>query len=136
MSKITGGCACGAVHFETEAEPMMAGHCQCRKCQTLSGAGHATFAAFPAAAVKLSGALVAWSYTADSGNQATRRHCPVCGTQVVGETAGMPGVLALNLTTMDGATGIVPAMVFFNGKAQPWDLLDPALPKFPGMPPM
>ena len=76
MTKYSGGCACGAVRYETDADPIMAGHCQCRKCQTLSGAGHMTFAAFPAAAVKVTGQLVPWSYTADSGNTATVRGTP------------------------------------------------------------
>jgi len=136
MAKYTGGCACGAVRFETDADPIMAGHCQCSKCQTLSAAGHSTFAAFPAAAVKVTGTLVAWSYTADSGNTATRNHCPVCGTQVTGGTSGMKDIVALNLTTMDDPSGIMPGMVFFHAKAQPWDVLDATLPTFPGMPPM
>ena len=136
MTKYSGGCACGAVRYETDADPIMAGHCQCRKCQTLSGAGHMTFAAFPAAAVKVTGQLVPWSYTADSGNTATRNRCAVCGTQVTGGNSGMKELMGLNLTTMDDASAITPGMVFFHANARPWDLLDPALPTFPGMPPM
>lgn len=136
MTKYSGGCACGAVRYETDADPIMAGHCQCTKCQTLSGAGHVTFAAFPAAAVKVTGQLVPWNYTADSGNTATRNRCAVCGTQVTGGTSGMPDLMGLNLTTMDDASGITPGMVFFHSKAQPWDSVDPKLPTFPGMPPM
>lgn len=26
---ITGGCICGVLRYEIDAEPMMAGHCQC-----------------------------------------------------------------------------------------------------------
>lgn len=136
MTKYSGGCACGAVRYETDADPIMAGHCQCRKCQTLSGAGHMTFAAFPAAAVKVTGQLVPWSYTADSGNTSTRNRCAVCGTQVTGGNSGMKELMGLNLTTMDDASAITPGMVFFHANARPWDLLDPALPAFPGMPPM
>ena len=136
MSKYEGGCACGAVRFSTDAEPMMAGHCQCRHCQQLSGAGHSSFAAFPEAAVDMKGKVKYWDYIADSGNTATRGHCPTCGSMVAGKTSGMAGVVALNLTSLDDPSKIIPKMVFFHGKANAWDHLDASLPRFPGMPPM
>ena len=136
MAKYEGGCACGAMRFATDTEPMMAGHCQCRHCQMLSGAGHASFAAFQEANVEITGKLVFWDYKADSGNTASRGHCPTCGSMVAGKTSGMPGVVALNLTSLDDPSKIEPQMVFFNGKGQAWDHLDASLPKFPGMPPM
>jgi hypothetical protein len=29
----TGGCSCGAVHYEISGEPVVMNHCQCRDCQ-------------------------------------------------------------------------------------------------------
>lgn len=136
MAKFEGGCACGAVRYATDADPVMAGHCQCRHCQQLSGSGHTSFAAFPAAAVDVRGEIKYWSYTADSGNEASRGHCPVCGAMVFGKTSGMKDILAVQLASLDEPSAVTPQMVFFNGRAQSWDHLDPALPKFPGMPPM
>lgn len=136
MPKYTGACACGAVTVKTDADPMMAGHCQCSKCQTLAGAGHSTFAAFPEPAVTVSGPLTSWTYIADSGHTATRNRCTTCGTQMTSGTTGMPAVVALNLTTLQDPNAIKPAMVFFHDKALAWDTLDPALPTFPGMPQM
>ncbi len=135
-AKFTGGCACGAVRVEIDADPVMAGHCQCGKCQALSGAGHSTFAGFPSAAVRVSGAMQSWTYVADSGNTAHRDRCPACGSPVTSGSSGMPGITAINLSTLDDSTGINPGMVFFSSRAKPWDLIDPALPGFPGMPPM
>jgi hypothetical protein len=34
--KYTGGCNCGAIRYEIESEPVMAGHCQCRDCQRMT----------------------------------------------------------------------------------------------------
>ena len=43
MSKlIEGGCLCGAVRYEANAEPAFAVHCYCRQCQRITGAGHAS----------------------------------------------------------------------------------------------
>ena len=136
MTKYSGGCACGAVRYETDADPLVAGQCQCGKCQTLAGAGHSTFAVFPAAALKLTGALAAWTYFADSGNTVTRNRCAICGTPATTYNSGMKEMVGLSLTTMDDASGIAPGWVAFHAKAQPWDMLDPKLPTFPGMPPM
>ncbi|MFN0113154.1 MAG: GFA family protein [Paracoccaceae bacterium] len=135
-AKYTGSCACGAVRVEIDADPVMAGHCQCGKCQGLSGAGHSTFAGFPTPAVHVRGAMDSWSYTADSGHTATRSRCKVCGAPVVSGTTGMPGITAVNLPTLDDSTGVTPGIVFFHARAQSWDMLDPALPAFPGMPQM
>ena len=136
MAKYEGGCACGAVRYETEADPIMSGHCQCRKCQQLSGTGHASFAAFPAAAVKTTGKLKYWDYTADSGNTASRGHCPTCGSMVMGKTSGMKEMVAIQLASLDDPSKVKPMMVFYNAKAQAWDTLDAGLKRFPGMPPM
>lgn len=136
MAKYSGGCACGAVRYETDAEPIMAGHCQCGKCQKLSGAPHSSFAAFPAPAVKMTGQLNYWSYTADSGNVATRGHCPDCGSQILGKTSAMKDLVALQLTSLDNPAAITPQMAFFTASAQPWDHMPESLAKFPGMPPM
>jgi hypothetical protein len=136
MAKYEGGCACRAVHYETDAEPIVAGHCQCRHCQRLSGAGHLTFAAFPEPAMKITGEIKYWDYKADSGNTATRGHCPTCGSMLLGKTSGMPGAIGINLTSLDDPSKIQPQMVFFSAMGQIWDQIDPALPKFPGMPPM
>jgi hypothetical protein len=136
MAKYQGGCACGAVRYETDADPVMAGHCQCGKCQKLSGTGHASFAAFPAAAVTLTGKLKFWDYTADSGNTASRGHCPECGSMVAGKTSGFKDMIAIQLASLDDPSKVTPQMIFYNAKGQPWDHLDASLMKFPGMPPM
>jgi hypothetical protein len=136
MAKFEGGCACGAVRYSTDADPIMSGHCQCRKCQQLSGTGHASFAAFPAPAVKVKGDVKFWSYKADSGNQASRGHCPTCGSMVLGKTSGFPDMIAVQLASLDNPSKITPQMVFYHAKAQPWDHVDSKLQSFPGMPPM
>ncbi len=136
MAKYEGGCACGALRYSTDADPMMSGHCQCRKCQQLSGTGHASFAAFPAAALSVKGRVEYWSYTADSGNTASRGHCPTCGSMVLGKTSGFKDMMAVQLASLDDPAKVTPQMVFYNATAQPWDHVDPGLQRFPGMPPL
>ena len=136
MAKLDGGCACGAVRVSVESDPMMVAHCQCGKCQKLSGGGHSSFAAFPVDSVKVTGKLIYWDYKADSGNTATRGHCPTCGSNVIGQSSGMPHIIGVHLAVLNDSSKIAPSMVIFAAKGQTWDQLDASLPRFPGMPPM
>jgi hypothetical protein len=90
-----GGCLCGAIRYEIAAEPMFGGHCQCLDCQHETGGGHASFMAFPAAAVKLTGTPRFYEAKADSGNQVGRGFCPTCGSAVVGRTSGLPDMMTI-----------------------------------------
>jgi hypothetical protein len=55
-----GGCACGAIRYETSSKPIFENHCQCRDCQKRSGTGHGsylTFAAMPELVALSAGSL-------------------------------------------------------------------------------
>jgi|SRR5688572_26578374 hypothetical protein len=57
MTKMTtplsGGCACGAIRYESMAEPVMMLHCHCRDCQRSSGGPFSSFVIVPTEAFKL-----------------------------------------------------------------------------------
>lgn len=78
MSKpYTGGCPCGAIHYEIAAEPIAMNDCQCRDCQATSGTGHGSYLTFPSRqAVTLKGEATHWDMVADSGNVKTRASAP------------------------------------------------------------
>ena len=130
MTKITGGCQCGAVRYETEAAPMMALHCECNDCRKSSGAGHVTAAAFPADAVKLTGKTTTFSNKADSGAMVSREFCPECGGRLTFRSANLPGMVAITAGSMDDPSSISPSMVVYHKRHLAWDHLDAGLPKF------
>lgn len=135
MTKITGGCQCGAVRYETDATPMMAVHCQCTDCRKASGAGHVTAAAFPADAVKFSGKTKSYSSKADSGASVSREFCPECGGRLTFRSANMPGMVAIAAGSMDSPESIQPTVAFYQKRHVAWDHLDPAMPTFEAGPP-
>ncbi len=135
MTKHSGRCLCGAVHFEIGAEPMMAGFCCCLSCQKLSGAGHAFHAMVPETGFQISGETRGYEWKADSGNVVTTSFCPVCGTPVSGRSSGFPGMVTFRVAALDDPSVFAPQMAVFAKRLQPWDLLGPALPRFPEMPP-
>ncbi|TCT02274.1 GFA family protein [Aquabacter spiritensis] len=132
----TGGCACGAIRYEIAADPIMAGHCQCRDCQYDSGTGHASHLAFPRAAARLSGPATHWDKPAASGNMVTRAFCPTCGTPVYSTNAAMPDLVFVRAASLDDPARFVPQLVVWTRSGQAWDTLDPTLPKFETMPAM
>src|SRR5438876_3897228 len=51
-----GGCACGAIRYSIDDEPLVMVDCQCRDCQHTSGTGHGSYVTFAERkAVKLQG---------------------------------------------------------------------------------
>ena len=136
MTSMKGGCHCGAVRYEATAEPLMTGHCQCRCCQQLSGAGHASHIALPKAAVAITGEVSTYQWRADSGNIVTNAFCPNCGSPVYGTSSGFPDMLTIRAASLDDPSHFQPQMVVFSKSAQPWDHIGGDLPSFATMPPM
>jgi len=132
---ITGGCACGAIRYEFTAEPVAAMHCQCRDCQHSSGTGHLSLMIVPKAAVTLTGAPTFYATAADSGETVERGFCPRCGSPVLGRYTGFPDSIGLVAGSLDDPARFQPTVVFYAGSGQAWDVMDPALPSFPQMPP-
>lgn len=42
----SGACACGAIRYRTDSDPIFQNHCQCRDCQRRSGTGHGSYLTF------------------------------------------------------------------------------------------
>jgi hypothetical protein len=130
-----GGCLCGAIRYEIAAEPVLAGQCHCLDCQHETGGGHSSFMGFPADAVKLAGTPRYHEVTADSGNTVRRGFCPTCGSPVAAATTGLPDVTTITAGSLDDPSLFTPEFVVYTSRGHAWDLVDPALPSFPKMPP-
>ena len=132
----TGGCACGAVRYEITGEPIVMVDCQCRQCQSESGTGHASHVTFKAAEVKLSGEASHWDMVGDGGARKRRAFCPTCGSPVYMTFPDVPDIFIVKPASLDDPGSYRPAFVTWTAAGQPWDCLDPALPKFDKMPPV
>ncbi|MBR0756106.1 GFA family protein [Bradyrhizobium jicamae] len=130
-----GGCACGAIRYETRSAPIFENHCQCTDCQKRSGTGHGSYLTFPQRAdVKISGTASEWRVAGDSGNEKIHAFCPTCGTPVYLTFAAMPDLFSIPATSLDDPGLFNPQVLTYSIRGHAWDRIDPALKTFERMP--
>ncbi len=135
MSEFKGGCLCGAVRYECSAEPVWSGNCHCRDCQRISGGGYVSTFFVPENSVTITGEVKYFDKNGDSGHRVRRGFCPTCGSQVFGKPEMVPGVLGIRAGSLDNPELYHPTIDIYTASAQPWDFMNPDLPKFPQLPP-
>jgi hypothetical protein len=132
---LSGGCACGAIRYECSVEPLASFNCHCRDCQRETGSAFASIIAVPRASVTLvQGRPKYFGLTADSGFTTSRAFCGECGSPLFGQPNRRPDMLTLRAGSLDDPSQFKPNQNIYTATAQPWDFMDPALPKFPKLP--
>jgi hypothetical protein len=91
----TATCRCGQLRATVTGEPVRVSVCHCLDCKKRSGSAFSNQARWPDADVATIGAFKEWSHTGDSGNRATFRFCPDCGSTVFYSSEGLPGLTAV-----------------------------------------
>jgi len=129
----TGGCLCGQVRYRLTAEPVMSRICWCRDCQHIAGNGTVN-AIFPSGALEIIGSTTAFTSTAESGNQVTRRFCPQCGCHLFADSSGRAGFTVVRIGTLDDASSIKPAANIWSASAPAWACLDSSIQSVEGQP--
>jgi hypothetical protein len=87
--KVDGGCACGAIKIEAEADPEKTNMCHCTDCQTATGTAFRVSVPVPGATLKLTGKPTTYmKTTADSGNPRLQAFCGTCGSPLYSTSPG------------------------------------------------
>ncbi|BAZ41825.1 glutathione-dependent formaldehyde-activating GFA [Calothrix sp. NIES-4101] len=130
----TGGCMCGNVRYECTAEPIVMGNCHCRDCQRATGTAFAAAMLVPLNAVTVTGDVKYFDVIGDSGSIVGRGFCPNCGSRLFSKPP-MPGLMGIMAGSLDEPSEFQPGIDVYTASAQPWDCMNPDLPKFDKMPP-
>ena len=126
-----GGCACGANRYECNALPLRMVNCHCRDCQRASGSAYSASLIMSAVTVRLvSGEFREYEVVAESGNVARREFCGVCGTPLFARSLARPDFLVVKAASLDDPSWFAPEADVWVESAQPWDQMNPAIPKF------
>lgn len=134
---ITGGCGCGAIRYEYSGDPVVAFNCHCRDCQHSSGSAFAPiFIVWEASFRLLSGEPKYHAKLSDRGTTMHRGFCAECGSPLTLLEPHRPKFVILQAASLDDPSIHKPTMNIFTDSAHRWDVLDPELEAFPGMPPI
>jgi hypothetical protein len=129
---ITGGCVCGAVRFESSAEPLVMVKCHCSDCQRTSGGPFVPAVIFPFAAFRVThGRIQHYATPSEGGGHNLRGFCAKCGSRLTGAEDEARGIIGVMASSLDDPSIFVPKFETFVEDAQPWDLMDPSTPKYP-----
>jgi hypothetical protein len=126
--KHAGGCLCGAVRYESSADPVDAGYCHCRMCQLTSGSSVLPWASF---------AVEGFSYTQGepkvyrSSANGQREFCGNCGSQIAFRGTDSRGLVEINTGTLDAPERVMPQYHIWCDSRVPWFDIDDDLPRYP-----
>ena len=132
MSKIAGGCLCGAVRYESQDQPKGAAVCHCSHCQKISGSAFSVNIIVPLAGMKFTGTehIASYTDTAESGRQLHRKFCSKCGSSLASESQNVPGMLILKAGTLDDSTWVKPGAHIWTQSQQPWVVIPKGVTTF------
>jgi hypothetical protein len=111
MSKLAGGCLCGAVRYELSGRPRLSVSCHCRECQYVSGGGPAHAMVMRAEGVTITNGRTKEHWTISArGSRVARLFCADCGTLLFAKNASHPEFLAVKAgaSMIPGSSGRTP----------------------------
>ncbi len=129
--KMTGGCMCGAVRYETTGESFGINHCHCKSCRKHNGAAVVTLAGFKADQISFSGDE---RKIYESSPEVGRAFCGKCGTPLTweGEFGDLGLVFEFHISTFDNPEVLVPTAHAFVSERIPWFDVADNLPRYEG----
>lgn len=125
--KHAGGCLCGALRYESSADPADAGYCHCRMCQSISGSSVLPWASF---------AVDGFSYTQGepkvyrSSEQGQREFCGNCGSQIAFRATDRRDFVEINTGTLDDPESVRPQYHIWYDSRVAWFEIDDDLPRY------
>lgn len=117
---VTGRCLCGAVTFESDAEPIARRACWCRDCQYLASGNATANVIFRSDGFRTAGAVQEYVSTADSGTVMRRGFCGACGTPLFSRAESRPALVVVRLGALDEAARFGPESTIWTASAPGW----------------
>ena len=132
MSKIEGGCRCGAVRYKLALDALPPTYaCHCLDCQTWSGSAFSQQTFVPEAALAVTGAVVVYEFTTPSGNTSTQRMCGVCHARIYNTNTARPNVAVVRAGTLDRSNELRVVAHIWVKRKQHWLTLRDAVSTWP-----
>jgi hypothetical protein len=127
-SKLSGGCACGAIRYESDAAPTVMLNCHCSDCRKASGSGYAAIVIVQKSSLQLSGEARFHKLRGGSGSIIERGFCPDCGSSLFVRLERFPNVLGIQAGSLDDPALHNPSMDVYTDSAPEWDAMHQCIP--------
>jgi hypothetical protein len=130
--KIDGGCSCGAIKIEGEADPEKTQICHCTDCQTSTGTAFRISIPVPGNTFKMTGQPNIYvKTTADSGKPRVQAFCGTCASPIYSTTLGegVQPYYTVRVGILRQRDQLTPRRQQWWRSARPWVTTLDALPK-------
>ena len=119
MTRLSGGCACGAVRYEVREKPIFQLVCHCADCQKASGSAFAEVMIVASDRLSMQGREPRFfDVTADSGRTMSRGFCETCGSPLMIRKPELPQLTFLQVGSLDDPSLFTPAAEVYTCRAQ------------------
>ncbi|MBD2307656.1 GFA family protein [Chroococcidiopsis sp. FACHB-1243] len=131
----TGGCQCGQIRYEIQAEPLTLYACHCKECQQQSSSAFGMSMPVPREAVIiLQGQPKQWKRFSDSGREVICLFCDECGTRLFHYPARNPKITNVKPGTLDDTSWLKPVDNLWTQSAQKWMNFDDTMLNYEAQP--
>lgn len=132
---LLGGCQCGAVRYQIDAEPLNVYVCHCRECRKQSASAFGISVIVPAEAFAIKqGSVRTWSRPTDSGGVLVCTFCEACGSRIC-HTDGRESTISVKGGSLDEPPDLTAAMHIWTIRKLPGVIIPQHAKQFPGEPP-
>ncbi len=130
-----GGCQCGRIRYEIQAEPFAIYVCHCRECQRQSASAFGmSMPVSRKALVILKGEPKQWSRMSENGREVICFFCSDCGTRLFHNPTRNPNITNIKPGTLDDTSWLKPVGNLWTRSAQPWIKCSEEMLNYEGQP--
>jgi hypothetical protein len=131
VTRLTGGCSCGAVRYELASEPIFVHCCHCLDCQRQTGSAFVINAIIETDRIRmLSGVPQPVRVPTDSGRPHDIYRCPSCQVALWSDYGGRPYLRFVRVGTLDQPSRVRPDVHVYTRSKVRWVTLPLEVPAF------
>ena len=128
--KISGGCYCGSLRYESVGEIEASIQCHCRECQYITGGNPNVIMIMPLNGFEFVKGVPKTFKRKDIENAVTRLFCENCGTGIGTKNPNRPNSIILKVGTFDDPSIFKPDIAIFTIDKQKFHYIENGLKSF------
>ncbi len=128
--KISGGCYCGSLRYESVGDIEASIQCHCRECQYITGGNPNVIMIMPLNGFEFVKGIPKTFKRKDIENAVTRLFCENCGTGIGTKNPNRPNSIILKVGTFDDPSIFKPDIAIFTIDKQKFHYIEDGLKNF------